>query len=87
MIHRKADVAAFLSRQETGVLDWAGLAVFLTCEVLVGAVPTVEPAPTQDLALWTHQVIAVIHKPATGDHVGFLNGMDGNVGRNVPFFE
>ena len=87
VIHGKSNVATLLSRRQAGVFDRTRLAVLLTCEVLVCAVPPVERAPAQDFALWADQVIAVIHKPASGDHIGFLDGMDGNLGRDIPFFQ
>ncbi len=54
--HREADVAALLSRRETGILDWASLTIFLQGYILVGAVPPVEGATAQGFALRADQV-------------------------------
>ena len=63
VIPGKADVSAFLSWREAICLDWACLAVPLAGQVLINAVPIVKPAPVQDFALRTHQMMARYSKP------------------------
>ena len=46
-----------------------------------------ERAPTQDLALGTDQVVAVIDEVAFGHHAVLLLGVDRDVGRDVPFLQ
>ena len=46
-----------------------------------------ETAPAQDFALGTNQVVALIGDVPGGNQVGLLPGMDGNVGRDVPFLK
>ena len=43
--------------------------------------------PTQDLALWANQVVAVIDEIAAGHHAGFLFRVDGNVRGDVPVLQ
>ena len=72
VIHGEADVPAFLSWREAIRLDRACLAVLLAGHVLINAVPIVKPAPVQDFALRTHQMMAPVVEAPGGNHVGFL---------------
>ena len=72
VIHGQADVPAFLSRREAIRLDRACLAVLLAGHVLIDAVPIVKPAPVQDFALRTHQMMTQVVEAPGGNHVGFL---------------
>ena len=72
MIHGQADLPAFLSGREAIRLDRAFLTVLLAGQVLIDTVPVVEPAPVQDFALRTHQLMAPVVEAPGGNHVGFL---------------
>ena len=87
MIRGQADVLALLSRRDAIRLDRACPAVLLAGHVLINAVPVVKPAPVQDLALRTRQMMTPVVEAAGGIHVGFLQGMDGNGSRYIPVLE
>ena len=87
MIHREAEEPSLLSRRKTGVLNGTGLTILRANHVLIGVGPLLERAPTQDLALGTDQVVAVIDEVAFGHHAVLLLGVDRDVGRDVPFLQ
>ena len=58
IIHRQGEVPTFLLWRKAGFLEGAGLTVFLTRHIPVGAAPLVETAPAQDFALGTNQMVA-----------------------------
>ena len=69
VIHGQADVQAFLSRRKAIRLDRACLTVLLPGHVLINTVPVVKPAPVQDFALRTHQMMAPVVEAPGGNHV------------------
>ena len=58
IIHRQGEVPTFLLWRKAGFPDGAGLTVFVTRHIPVGAAPLVETALAQDFALKTNQMVA-----------------------------
>ena len=87
VIHREADVSPFLSRRETIRLHRASLTIFLKGHILIGEVLFVESATAQRLPLGAHAVVTEKIEAALGYHVGFLDGVDGHVSRDILFLK
>ena len=87
IIHRQGEVPTFLLWRKAGFPDGAGLTVFVTRHIPVGAAPLVETALAQDFALGTNQVVAVVDEFPGGNHAGLVPGVDGDAGRDVPFLQ
>ena len=72
---------AFLVGWQAPGLDGTGLAVLLVGHVLTGAVPPLQRAAAEHLALRTDQMVPPVDGVPLGDHAALLVGMDRYVGR------
>ena len=87
VIDGKSQGPALLMRRKTLFLDGTGLAMLLTSHVLIAGVATMLGSPFQDLPLGTDRMVSPVFEASSGDQVGFMYLMVGNIGGDALAFQ
>ena len=87
VIDGEPQVPALLPWRKTLFFDPASLAILLTGYVLVAGVAAVVANPLQHLSQGIDHMVSPVFKASPGHHVGFLSGVNGNVGRDATFLQ